>query len=135
MTKTATIILMSITFEIGLANGACLPEGFTFTDGNPDYSKGIHCKSQDNELFFLINEDLSLVEEIAFRDDHITRGKTCQASKTLNVISFGDYVINRKDLSLKKAKKDVGNCELMSGAALEEKAESFLIFSLSKNKL
>ena len=129
-----TVFYLCMT-SIAFGNDLCMPEGFTFTDGSPDYSKGLLCKGSETEHFFLMTDDASIIEEIIFKNDTLQQGVLCTTSKDLDFIHFGEHLIERKTLILHKNDEKIGECQLLPSDILREVAERYLHISLSKNKL
>ena len=108
---------------------------------------GILCKtieSKDNQepLFFLFAEDRQSVSRLRFEKNHIRLSETLRTEISANSISWLDregfsntrYQLNRSTLEL-STNPGKRACEAMSAKSLKEKADNYLLSSMSGNKI
>ena len=108
---------------------------------------GILCKtidSKDNQepLFFLFAEDRQSVSRLRFEKNHIRLSETLRTEISANSISWLDregfsntrYQLNRTTLEL-STNPGKRTCEAMSAKSLKEKADDYLLSSMSGNKI
>ncbi len=108
---------------------------------------GILCKtieSKDNKetLFFLFAEDRQSVSRLRFKTNHIRFSETLKTEISANSISWLDregfsntrYQLNRTTLEL-STNPGKRACGAMSAKSLKEKAEDYLLSSMSGNKI
>jgi len=108
---------------------------------------GILCKiiePKDNKepLFFLFAEDRQSVSRLRFKKNHIRLSKTLKTGISANSISWLDregfsntrYQLNRSTLEL-STNPGKRACEAMSAKSLKEKADDYLLSSMSGNKI
>jgi hypothetical protein len=108
---------------------------------------GILCKtikSKDNKepLFFLFAEDRQSVSRLKFETNHIRFSETLKTEIRVNSISWLDregfsntrYQLNRTTLEL-STNPGKRSCEAMSAKSLKEKADDYLLSSMSDNKI
>lgn len=108
---------------------------------------GILCKiiePKDNKepLFFLFAEDRQSVSRLRFKKNHIRLSKTLKTEISANSISWLDregfsntrYQLNRSTLEL-STNPGTRACEAMSAKSLKEKADDYLLSSMSGNKI
>ena len=108
---------------------------------------GILCKiiePKDNKepLFFLFAEDRQSVSRLRFEKNHIRLSKNLKTEISANSISWLDregfsntrYQLNRSTLEL-STNPGKGACEAISAKSLKEKADDYLLSSMSGNKI
>jgi len=108
---------------------------------------GILCKiiePKDNKepLFFLFTEDRQSVSRLRFEKNHIRLSETLKTEISANSISWLDregfsntrYQLNRSTLEL-STNPGKRACEAMSAKSLKEKADNYLLSSMSGNKI
>ena len=112
-----------------------------------DNGVGILCKikdSKDNKepLFFLFAEDRQSVSRLRFETNHIRLSKTLKTEISANLISWLDregfsntrYQLNRTTLELSTNPGTLA-CKAMSAKSLKDKADDYLLSSMSGNKI
>ena len=108
---------------------------------------GILCKiiePKDNKepLFFLFAEDRQSVSRLRFEKNHIRLSETLKTEISANSISWLDregfsntrYQLNRSTLEL-STNPGKRACEAMPAKSLKEKADNYLLSSMSGNKI
>ena len=108
---------------------------------------GILCKTKDSKdnkepLFFLFAEDRQSVTRLRFETNHIRLSETLRTEISANSISWLDregfsntrYQLNRTTLEL-STNPGKRACEAMSATSLQEKADNYLLSSMSGNKI
>ena len=108
---------------------------------------GILCKiiePKDNKepLFFLFAEDRQSVSRLRFEKNHIRLSETLKTEISANSISWLDregfsntrYQLNRSTLEL-STNQGKRACEAMPAKSLKEKADNYLLSSISGNKI
>ena len=112
-----------------------------------DNGVGIFCKikdSKDNKkpLFFLFSEDRQSVSRLRFETNHIRLSETLKTKISENSISWLDregfsntrYQLNRTTLELSTNPGKLA-CKAMSAKSLKDKADDYLLSSMSGNKI
>ena len=112
-----------------------------------DNGVGILCKikdSKDNKepLFFLFAEDRQSVSRLKFETNHIRLSETLRTEISANLISWLDregfsntrYQLNRTTLELSTNPGKLA-CKAMSTKSLKDKADDYLLSSMSGNKI
>jgi len=142
------LILISVcTFEIALIFFAGTKSVNSNTFKPFDNGVGIVCKikdSKDNKkpLFFLFSEDRQSVSRLRFETNHIRLSKTLKTKISENSISWLDregfsntrYQLNRTTLELSTNPGKLA-CKAMSTKSLKDKADDYLLSSMSGNKI
>ena len=142
------LILISVcTFEIALIFFAGTKSVNSNTFKPFDNGVGIVCKikdSKDNKkpLFFLFSEDRQSVSRLRFETNHIRLSETLKTKISENSISWLDregfsntrYQLNRTTLELSTNPGKLA-CKAMSAKSLKDKADDYLLSSMSGNKI
>ena len=146
MIRNLTLISVC-TFEIALIFFAGIKSVNSNTFETFDNGVGILCKIKDSKyneepLFFLFAEDRQSVSRLRFETNHIRLSKTLKTEISANSISWLDregfsntrYQLNRTTLEL-STNPGKRACEAMSATSLKEKADDYLLSSMSGNKI
>ena len=142
------LILISVcTFEIALIFFVGTKSVNSNTFKSFDNGVGIVCKikdSKDNKkpLFFLFSEDRQSVSRLRFETNHIRLSETLKTKISENSISWLDregfsntrYQLNRTTLELSTNPGKLA-CKAMSTKSLKDKADDYLLSSMSGNKI
>ena len=102
----------------------------------------IESKDTKEPLFFLFAEDRQSVSRLRFEKNHIRLSETLRTEISANSISWLDregfsntrYQLNRTTLEL-STNPGKRACEAMSATSLQEKADNYLLSSMSGNKI
>ena len=113
-----------------------------FENGVGILCKIIEPKSNKEPLFFLFAEDRQSVSRLRFEKNHIRLSETLKTEISANSISWLDregfsntrYQLNRSKLEL-STNPGKRACEAMSAKSLKEKADNYLLSSMSGNKI
>ena len=146
MTRNLTLISVC-TFKIALIFFVGTKSVNSNTFEPFDNGVGILCKtidSKDNKepLFFLFAEDRQSVSRLRFETNYIRLSENLRTEIRSNSISWLDregfsntrYQLNRTTLEL-STNPGKRACEAMSATSLKEKADDYLLSSMSGNKI
>ena len=142
------LILFSIcAFEIVLIYFAAIRPASSntfepFKNGIGVLCKTIESKNNKEVLFFLFTEDRQSVSRLMFEKDYIRLSETLRTEISANSISWLDregfsntrYQLNRTTLEL-STNPGKRACEAMAAKFLKEKANDYLLSSMSGNKI
>ena len=142
------LTLISVcAFEIALIFFAAIHPVSSNTFEPFENGVGILCKTKDSKdnkepLFFLFAEDRQSVTRLRFETNHIRLSETLRTEISANSISWLDregfsntrYELNRTTLEL-STNPGKRACEAMTAKSLKEKADSYLLSSMSGNKI
>jgi hypothetical protein len=113
-----------------------------FENGVGILCKTIESKDTKEPLFFLFAEDRQSVSRLRFENNHIRLSETLRTEISANSISWLDregfsntrYQLNRTTLEL-STNPGKRACEAISATSLKEKADDYLLSSMSGNKI
>ena len=113
-----------------------------FENGVGILCKTIESKNNKEPLFFLFAKDRQSVSRLRFEKNHIRLSKTLRTEISANSISWLDregfsntrYQLNRTTLEL-STNPGKRACAPMSATSLKEKADDYLLSSMSGNKI